>query len=238
MGIAAKFSKRLHEEIDVHAAWVPVSNAFALGSYGVVSDGVLTKLGDISEFGVEVKSEAAPPVKLDFQTAGTHTVRLVGDAEVDALPAEPIEAKVRIEFAGSDGFLVKAPSTTVAQIPNVAQVAATLARADGWRRKYRVVWSTVTANDCLIVTSTGENAAFELSGNASVLRELGLGAVNAGLSVTSDRNVGVTVVGRSGVVGVRMFKLRWYGGDTPKMLGPDEEPEIDHDEAHELEDDV
>jgi hypothetical protein len=237
MGIAATFSKHLHKEVDAHAAWLPVANNFAVGDYGLVSDGVFNRMGSISEFGVDAAGADTNAVKLDFKSEGTRLVSLVGEAEVSELPPAPIDAKLRIEFSNRDSYYAKAAKASVSEIPNLRQVAAQLAKADGWRRKYRVVWSTVTAHDCLIVTSRAANAAFELSGKAEVLKQLGLGGAKAGVNISGERDVGLSIVGETGVVGLKLFKLKLWG-DQAKLLGPEGEVEIEEDAGDELEDDV
>jgi len=237
MGIAAQFSKHLHREIDAHAAWLPIANNFAIGDYGLVSDGVFNRMGNISEFGVNATGTGTNTVQFDFKSEGTNVVSLVGDAQVSALPAEPIDAKLKVEFSKKDAYLAKAAKASVTEIPNLAQVAAQLAKAKGWKRKYRVVWTTVTAEDALIVTSRAANASFELSGKADVLKQFGLGGASAGVSIASENDVGLSIVGETGVVGLKLFKLKLWG-DEAKMLGPGDEAEIEEDEGDELEDDV
>src|SRR4051794_5809266 len=98
MGIAAQFSKHLHGEIGAYAAWLPVANNFGIGDYGLVSDGVFNRMGNISEFDVHAAGVDTNAVKLDFKSEGTRVVSFLGEFEVDALPGEPLAAKIKIEF--------------------------------------------------------------------------------------------------------------------------------------------
>lgn len=70
MGTARHFNKILHDEIDVYAAWLPVTNNFQLGDYGVISDGVFAKLGNIDEFEVKFNEEDGAQSHLKFRSAG------------------------------------------------------------------------------------------------------------------------------------------------------------------------
>lgn len=237
MGVAAQFSSRLHKEVGAHAAWLPIANNFGLGDYGLVSDGLFQRMGNIREFGVDVDGVDTNSVKLDFKSEGTRLVSLVGDAEVDALPDSPIEASLKIEFSQNDSYYAKAAQASVQEIPNLREVAEKLAKADGWRRKYRVVRATVTGQDCVIVTSKAANASFELKGKADALKQLGAATVGAGISVASEKDVGLSIVGDTGVVGLRLFKLKLWG-DQAKLLGPEGEVEVEEDEEDELENDV
>jgi hypothetical protein len=238
MGLAAQFSKHLHKEVGAHAAWLPVANSFELGDYGLVSDGVFNRMGNVREFGVQVTGDETDSVKLDFKSEGTRLMSLVGEAEVNALPDSPIEAALKIEFSDKDSYYAKAARASVQEIPNLRQVAEQLAKADGWRRKFRVVRATITGHDCVIVTSKAAKASFVLKGNADALKQLSAGAVGAGVEVASEKDVGLSIVGDSGVVGLRLFKLKWWGGDQAKLLGPNGEVEVEDDDGDELEDDV
>jgi hypothetical protein len=44
MGTARDFDILLKQELNIHAAWLPVTNTFRLGDYGMFSDGVLVKM--------------------------------------------------------------------------------------------------------------------------------------------------------------------------------------------------
>jgi hypothetical protein len=238
VGVADEFNKQLRREVDAYAAWFPVTNSFALGDYGLVSNGVFQRLGNITEFGVDPgKGEPSGTAKIDFKSQGTTTVSLVGDARVDALPDAPIDASLRIEFNDSDSCFAKAAKGWVVEIPNVREIAQKLARANGWRRKYRVVSGVITGENCVIVTSTAKNASFELSGKADALSQIGLGAIGAGIRIANENNVGLTIVGESGVVALRMFKLKLWG-DQARLLESGGEVDVEVDEADELEDDV
>jgi hypothetical protein len=237
MGTAALFSKVLHEQLNAHAAWLPIANTFGLGDYGLVSDGVFTSIGNIAEFGVGYQAAQGQPAKMDFSSAGTRVVRLVADVEVAALPAEPVDAKLVIEFESERSFLVKAPKITVRQIQNLDQVARALAAAPGWEKKYRVVWATCTGHDCAVVTTLAANASFELAGKATALAQFELGAVEAGVTVAREENVGFKVLGKTGVLALRLFKLKLWGSG-PKLLEGADAAGIDRSTEETLEDDV
>lgn len=238
MGTARLFSKILHREIDVHAAWVPVSNSFKIGDYGVISDGVLVKMGSIDEYSVPFVTEAAPPIRLKFRSDGTRVRRFAGGAEIQAMPAADIDAKLVVEFDSANSFYLDAQLTAEA-IQNLAQVGRELRKAAGWKRQYRVVHSIYTGENCTLLSSRNANSKVEISGKANALQQLELGQANAGVTVSSEDSVGLEVVGETGVVGLRMFKLRLLGGGT-RVLGPggqDDDP-VEQESADELDDDI
>jgi hypothetical protein len=235
MGTASHFNRILHRELEIYAAWLPVTNAFELGDYGVVSDGVFVKMGHINEFKVDFNRESGTPSSIDFKSEGTSLFRLVGDAQVDALPDSDIEAKLKIQFSHENSFLIKA-ALSMEQMININQVARKLNQADGWRRKFRVISHIYTGNDCTIISSRAANSEITLSGTASAIKQLELGKASAELSITSTKDIGLELMGKSGIVGLRMFKLGLFGG--PRVLGPDDDVPLEYNWAAELEDDV
>ncbi len=237
MGTAALFDKLMHHELNARAAWFPVANTFKLGDYGLVSGGVFTPMGNIAEYGVAFAEAQGPEATLDFTSDGTSVVRVVGNAQVAALPDAPVDAKLVLKFARESSFLAKAAKITAHQIQNVNQVARALARAPGWERKYRVVWSTLTGHSCAIVSTRSANASFELSGKANALAKFELGAVDAGMTVAREENVGFKSLGKTGVIALRLFKLKLWG-DGPRLLLDADEALVESDAGAELEDDV
>ena len=239
MGTARHFNKILHDEIDVYAAWLPVTNNFQLGDYGVISDGVFAKLGNIDEFEVKFNEEDGAQSHLKFRSAGTKVGQFVAGASAPALPQADIDAKLVIEFSTGDSFYVNA-NLTSSEMQNVAQVGRALHRVEGWRPKYRVISSIYAAKHCTIISAREANSKIELSGTANALQMLELGQASAGITVSSEESVGLELIGRSGVVGLRMFKLRRFGNGL-EILGNEEDEEtelIEQDEVGDLEDDV
>jgi hypothetical protein len=243
MGTARLFSKVLHKEIDVHAAWMPVTNNFGLGDYGVISDGVFVKMGNIDEYGVSFTKATGKPTRIKFRSDGTSVRRFVGETEVNALPEDDINARLVIGFTAADSFYIDA-HLRVEAIDNLAQAARALRDADGWPRKYRVISETYTGHNCTIISSRKANSSIEISGKTSALKQLELGKAEVGLTVSAEDSVGLEVVGRTGVVGLRMFKLRALTG-RPRILGKEEEAAegaqedlVDQETAAELSDDI
>jgi hypothetical protein len=221
VGTPGAFSKVLHQATDFYAAWYPVANVWAVGDVGVVSDGVLVRTGNIKEFGLEYKISSTPPVRgVDVTSEGTKMAKLIGEAEVNALPDSDLEARLVVEFTRSDSFLFKAAALDVTEMDGLAHVASELARLRDrrWRRSYRVVYATAKARDMALVSARDAGTKFEIRGTANALKQLDLGKAEAGLKLESSSALGLDFVGESGIVGLRMFKLGpWRGG--VKLLG-------------------
>ena len=238
MGTARKFNKILHSELDVHAAWMPVTNTFALGDYGVISDGVFVKMGNIAEYGITFAAASGGQARLRFRSDGTRVTKFVAGVEVPNIPQVDLEASIRIEFSTADSFYIDAPVLSVDSMEDVARVGDALRTAEGWRRKYRVVFSTYTGQACTVISSRKADSTFELSATADVLRLLDLGHAQGGITLSGETAAGLEVIGATGVIGLRLFKLRLLTGSTD-VLRPDEDPDqIEYDTTAEPADDV
>nr|WP_221382714.1 hypothetical protein [Actinoplanes polyasparticus] len=238
MGTARKFGQILHSELDVHAAWVPVTNTFALGDYGVISDGVFVKTGNIAEYGITFATASGAPARLRFRSDGVRVTRFVAGAEVPNIPQVDLEASIRIEFSASDSFYVDAPVLTVDSIEDVARVGAALREVEGWRRRHKVVFSTYTGQGCTVISSRKANSTFELSATADVLRLLELGKATGGITLSGESAAGLEVIGATGVVGLRLFKLRQFTGGTDILHTGEPDDEIEYEASGDPEDDL
>ena len=227
MGTARLFDEILKSQLHINAAWLPITNTFKLGDYGVMSDGVFVAIGNIeSDFGVTLEKALGPNSDLNFTSEGTNISRVVGNAQVNAFPESDVDAKLIIEFSNESSFLLKA-NLTLLQMQNVNQAAYAIyhnPQWEHWRYKYRVVSSTFTGKDCALISSNSRNSSIELSGKANALKQFDLGAVAVGIGATNRKEIGLDLVGAAGVVGLSFFKLTWLGGPDPKNLAPGELP--------------
>lgn len=245
MGLASDFNKEVHKHITVHAAWLPVTNTFAVGDFGVISDGVFVKMGNVAtDFGVQFQTQAGQQSSLDFKSDSVRLFRFAAGASVNAFPDNPIEAKLKIEFGKEKSFFVKA-MLTVTAMESVFDVARRLAVIPQWNEgKFKVVSAAFTGQNCVVLSSTGKNAVIEIDGKADALKKLELGNLDAGLSFTSKSNLGLEILGQTGVVALRLFQVKKKEGlpdflATRRMPGPDDITVIEsQDMPAELPDDL
>lgn len=218
MGTASRFDGILKEELNIHAAWIPITNTFRVGDYGLVSEGVLVKAGNIKDdFKVTFKVAPGKPSKLNFTSKGTKFVRVAGGAEVKAFADNTIDAKLTIEFSNTDSFLLKA-NLGCFEMQDLANVAKKLAVHKLWKRKYTVVSATYSSKDCALISSKAANSSIELSGKANALKQFDLGAASIGVQASQKQDIGLDIVGEAGVIGLALFKLPMLWGSNPKLL--------------------
>lgn len=218
MGLPNQFNDLIQRQLNVFAAWLPVTNNFKLGDYGIFSDGVFTKMGNIAEFNVAFVQATGPDTSLDFTSADTLVTKFAGGAKVDVIPAGAIDAKISFKFQRERSFLIKAPTILVNEIQNTQQVANQLNNTDSWEKKWKVVFQTFVATDPLIISTISAGTELTLGGNAQALKELKLG--NAEVELGTTKELGLKVHGKSGVIALGLFKLKLFGSGV-KVLTRD-----------------
>jgi hypothetical protein len=215
MGTASDFEGILREELKIHAAWLPITNTYRLGDYGLVSDGVFVRIGNIDSFGVSDAGQSGPESNLSFTSKDTNIVRIVGEGDAKAFPDADVSARLTIEFNQDRAFMIRAALTSE-EMKDLHAVALALRQTIGWEQRFRVVSAVYKATGCTIVSAHSKGAKVEISGKANALKQLEGGSAGAGISVTSSSKLGLEIVGKSGVIGLGLFKLGFFGG--PKVL--------------------
>jgi hypothetical protein len=218
MGIAKDFNKVLHDQIHVHAAWLPVTNTFQVGDFGVISEGLFVPMGNIRrDFGVAFQTREGNGTKLDFKSDRVRVIRFVAGAEVSVFPGDNVDASLKIEFEKDRSFYLKA-ALTVSEMESVFQAGRELASKPGWDSgKFKVIAAAYTGNQCAILSSQQSKASVEISGKSGALKRLEIGAAEAGLSFSTRSGLGLEILGATGVVGLRLFKVERDGG--PRFEG-------------------
>jgi|WetSurMetagenome_2_1015567.scaffolds.fasta_scaffold01477_3 hypothetical protein len=206
MGIPREFNKIIQKQLKVNAAWLPVTNTFTLGDYGIISAGVFTKMGNIKEYNVSFDVADGPEATIGYNSENTTTLKFAGGTEVDVIPSGAIDAKIKYKFKNEKSFLVKAPVIKVSQIQNVNQVAIKLRDSKNWGRRWKVVYQVYNAINPLIVSTISANTELTLSGNAEALKNLKAGSASLDLGTTKE--LGLNVHGKSGIIGLGLFRLK------------------------------
>ncbi len=219
MGLPNMFNDIIQKDLNVHAAWLPITQNYELGDYGLISDGVFAKLGNISEFGVTFNSSQGPNVKMDYTSARTRVIKFAGGAEVDAIPAGAIDAKIVFKFETANSFIIKCPVISVNAISNVQQVANQLKKVKDWRKNWKVVYETYNADDAVVMSTADADTEISFSGDAKALKDLKIG--NADVGFDSNKKLGLDIQGKDGVIALGLFKLKMLGGG-PVFLGEED----------------
>jgi hypothetical protein len=240
MGLPNQFNDIIQRDLNVHAAWLPITQNYALGDYGLISDGVFSKLGNISEFNVSFNQSTGPSVSINYKSDVSRVTKFAGGAQVQAIPASAIDAKVTLQFDKAKSFLIKSPTIKVSAIGNVQQVANQLKKANGWRKKWKVIFETYHAEDAVVMSTIDAGTEISFGGNASALESLNLGKTDVNFSIEGNKQMGLDIQGKAGVIALGLFKLKLIG-DGPVFLSEEEkkkEVEIEYLNKATLENDL
>ena len=235
MTLPKEYNKALHQEANFYAAWLPLATPFAIGDYGLIQNGVFQKLGHLNDvrrdgFNVKIRTAKGDPIKINFLSQGAKCIKMIaGAAVLDFLPeVAGVDAKLVYEFERENSFVVKAGEILVERMDNVREVADRLAemrRDDNWKHKYRVVSTTYTGKNCLVLLSSKAGTKVEFEATASALKQLDLGNVEFKPSVSSSSDQVLDIIGKTGVLGLGLFKLSILQSNVKFLAGKPLTPE-------------
>lgn len=218
MRSARIYNRILRKNFHMHAAWMPLVTEFQLGDYGLFRRGVFVPLGNIREFGVELKTIPGRTAKIDFVSSSASVIQYVGGGEVQVLPGDnDLEAKLQLNFSRSRSFVLKAGEVTSERIENIAEIANKLAaarrRKDGprWRTRYKVVGEVYRGENVTIISTRERNTGVMFSGTVGALKKFNVGSVDSSLDMTLNKQVDIQLRGESGAVGLSLFRVRVSG---------------------------
>jgi hypothetical protein len=230
MGIPNLFNDIIQKHLNIFAAWVPIVNKYSLGDYGIFADGVFSKLGNIvDEFQVTIKEGAGSEASIDFTSEGATIIKGDANAGVNIAPGAEVKASIEIEFSKEKSFLVKSPTITVTTIENVNEVAKKLKASGRWDGQWKVVYQVYNAIDAVIVSTIDAGTKINFSGDATALGQMKLGS--AGVNIDTNKALGLKINGKSGVIGLGVFKIssKLFGGMKVEIMSQDEHEDEDQD---------
>src|SRR3954452_2291557 len=244
MAIAKNFNNIIERQLHVFAAWLPVTNTFKLGDYGIITDGVFAKMGNIKEFDVDISESTGSESSIDFTSEGTRVINFAAGAQVDVIPEGAIDAKLVFKFDKEQSFIVKSPTINVDQMENVNEAGQKLMGNPNWQDRFKVVHQTYSAKDATVISTINAGTEVTFTGDAKALRMFNVGDAN--VSFTSNNKLGLTIQGQEGVIGLGLFQIVKGGflrtGKRKVQVLEDEEeestqPQVQYLTAGDLEDD-
>lgn len=209
MGLPKQFNDVIESQLNIFAAWLPITNTYQLGDYGIIADGVFAKMGNIKEFDIDFTTGKAPDAKLDFTSDRTHVTNFAAGAQVDVIPEGAIDAKVTFKFENEKSFLVKAPTINVNTIENVNEVGTKLIGNSKWELRFKVVYQTYFAIDAAIMSTIDAGTEITFNGDAKALQQLSVGS--ASVAFNSSSKLGLNVQGAAGIIGLGLFQIKRGG---------------------------
>jgi hypothetical protein len=222
MSLVDSITNVLRTELKCYTAWPPMAMKVSLGDYGTLQGGVFNKLGNIASLRIPYESEAGPSLQLDFTSADATVTRATAAGAVDVFPQGGVDASMRVSFASADALMLRAASIAVQAMSNVATVAAYLKsiHAAGWDRSNVVVGAVLLADKPLLIGTREGGTEVTFQGKTDALKALEIGRLEGDVGFSSNKELALKILGESGVLGLRLFRLRLFG-NQPSFLGPD-----------------
>lgn len=237
MGLAAQFETIIERQLNAHAAWLPITTPYQLGDYGLISDGVFQKLGNIKEFNISFTQEDGEEASLSFVSDNTTAVDASTGAQVDLNIGGEIKANVTYKFNSDKALLVKAPVIKVTAMSNVNQVAQQLKKADGWKNIFKVVFQVFVAKNPLVLATIAAGTEVTIGAKADALPQFNIGNAEAKFSLKKNKELGLEMSGKTGVIALGLFKLNFLFGNI-EFLGEEEDVRVEDLNGQPLSDDL
>ncbi|MBC7570215.1 MAG: toll/interleukin-1 receptor domain-containing protein [Spirosoma sp.] len=206
--LVEQYEDIVQQGLNVHAAWIPIHNTFKLGDYGLFTDGVFQKLGNIKDdFGVSFFEIAGEGASLSFVS---DKVTVVNNGKTaDNVRLDVFKDNATYKFLNAKSFLVHAPVINTFAIENIDQVAYQVKQLEGWKNEFNVVYRVYTAQSPLIISTIQNGTEVTLSQEKSTLKKPNIKNVPTKYIVKSNKELGLSLTGNSGIIALEVFKLNW-----------------------------
>lgn len=217
MRLAKQFNNIIEKQLNIFAAWLPVTNSYRLGDYGIIEDGVFAKMGNIHEFDVTITEGAGPETSIDFTSAQTRVTNIAAGVEVNVIPEGAVNAQVKFHFDNASSFVLKSPSISVATIDNINQVGDQLIAHPKWKKKFKVVYQIYFGKEVVLMSTINAGTEITFKGDVNALQKLKLG--NVDVTYSSNSKLGLELKGAAGVIGLGLFQIStgFLGTGTPTV---------------------
>ncbi|WP_429933480.1 hypothetical protein [Agrobacterium vitis] len=101
------FDQTLFKICKIHAAWLPITNGFELGDYGIIDSGIFRKLGNVTrDFGLTFITKPGASSNVKFSSNGVAVTHVSGEAEAKLAGNADVTATLSISFEKTDSFYI------------------------------------------------------------------------------------------------------------------------------------
>lgn len=226
MNIAKIYTDAVRQNLNpLYANWNP-GEPRQLGDFGILRDNIYIHQGNISSLGIK-KFKPRTDTRSDrkyFTTQGGVSYKLNAQGSVNAGQVNA-NAGIDITFSKSDAVFFNAAECITSMIEDKSDVGdqiMALYKAGKWQREYVVITDIVKCGNALIAISAGNNASIEVQANTPGVKSIDLAKANVDFGITSQSDVGYTVVGDKGLdllIGLSKIqsKFLWTGDNFRPM---------------------
>jgi hypothetical protein len=191
-----------------HPNWDPTSNR-ELGDYGVLRNGIFTRIGNISKFKIPVVS-SKPEVKAHqtFSSGSGVSISFEAGGTVQAGDKGSVKAKMKVGFTGGQGVSINAYGIQHTTIQNYAHMMNAIlslyqTQSNVWQEQWVVITDLYQAQKCIMAISAHGSTEAEIEFETAAMVPLttaNLTNANLGLVCKTQRNIGYTLDTQKGKV--------------------------------------
>lgn len=213
MAIPDQYDKKMKELWGMRAVWFPGSKVAVGDIVQKAKDGTFQKIDNLASFGIKFKKTKSEALKTGFKSASTKLTFV--QAGVDVTPADidaDARASVKIEFTGSDSFIVAAPIGTIESMDNLLAVAGKIGQIENWEHKdWMVVRSVFTTKEFSVIGSSARNRKVEFSGDGKSVLDFATFGLTAGVKRESSSQLDVEFIGAKGALALDLARIKKNG---------------------------
>jgi hypothetical protein len=199
--LADVYTTAVHHNLKQYATW-PIGSLLQVGDYGTLQGTMFNRIGNIADARFKIKcKEAQSPARLVFEFKSAEIeetkLRAGASANVTGTPAT-VNAKATLNFAKSNSVYFRSTRLSYMRLDNFADVSQAIMDAfkkGAWDGNLVFIQDLFISKGTTVIISISDGATIDIEATAKGIEQIDLADVNAGLSFTHDRNVGLKVIG-------------------------------------------
>jgi hypothetical protein len=214
MSIAKKYTSRVKKNLALEAVWLP-GHDIELGDILHRKDGILEKIGNITNYGISFNTEVVQRnASLDFQAQGVRTRVIQAGMEVSPYNIDmDVEARIEIDFQKEETYYIKTPQFDGTGIDNLIRLGQHITGIGSWKhRRWFVVTNVFSVTEFVFLGSSEANRNVEISGSGQAIANYLETGFSTDLNFSGLQNIETKITGQSGAVAMRVSRFRKNGG--------------------------
>lgn len=188
--VQEQYCKELRKNLKYHAAWLPNSK-FELGDYGTLSDEVFSRIGNIKNLGIPIKSRVNANLSLQFSSQGTTSVQIAPNASIAGT-----HAGLKINFSKKNGvfFYTKGNTRSVQNYKEFSDKLLDLWKNEKWDLNHHVVTEIANSKSTTSIISSDSGASIELEASSPSIPSIDIANLDLKLNVKSEKSIHTKII--------------------------------------------
>lgn len=185
------------------------------GDYGVVEDAVFSRLGSISEFGIDLDVENTNE-SVSYELSTGEGLQLEFKPAVEA-QVPPLHARLEVTFDKENLVFFSASGCKTSRLRSPLSLSPKLQRVreqGDWRDEYVFVGEVINSGNTTVIVSASSGASIELEAEAKTVPYVDLSNASTKIRAAKQKNLAFKATSAELTPLFKLFKL-----DKPGFLG-------------------